>query len=62
MSAGNGSDPKTDSFWVGYLAATIHRALAMSPLESSRFILERALKEFKGSPAGHGLELGEEAE
>lgn len=44
-----------DAWWVGYLSHTIANALKFSPLEASRGILERALHEFKASPASAGL-------
>lgn len=52
MAVDNGIDPtQIDSWWVGYLAATIDEALSVAPLEGARFVLERSLKEFKRSSA-----------
>lgn len=52
MSAGNGTNPQElDSWWVGYLAATIAHALSTEPLEGARFVLDGALSTFKASPA-----------
>lgn len=47
--------PDDDAYWVGYLSHTIANALKFKPLEASRLVLERALHEFKASPASAGL-------
>jgi hypothetical protein len=52
MAAMDTSDPtSSDSWWVGYFATVIAKALGMTPFDVGRPHLERALKEYKRSPA-----------
>jgi hypothetical protein len=52
MASMDTGDPiHSDEWWVGFLSASIAKALRHRPLEGGRPILDRALRDFRQSPA-----------